>query len=129
MNFFQRFFYGRYGIDQLGKATLCAYLLFYLLSLVTNHSLFLLLSTLLAFLTLYRMLSRNIQKRHSENQWFLKKTAPLWRWYRTRKMIHSDKDHRYFKCPACGQRLRVPKGNGKIKITCRSCGNQFEANS
>lgn len=129
MNFIQRFFAGRYGIDQLGKVTLCAYLLCYLLGLLTNWSIFLALSTLLAVLTLYRMLSRNLQKRVKENQWFLKKTAPLWQWYRTRKMIRTDKDHCYFKCPSCGQRLRVPRGRGKLKVTCRSCGNQFEANS
>lgn len=129
MNFLQRFFAGRYGIDQLGKVLLFGYLLFYFISLLTNSALFLLLSFLLAVLTLYRMLSRNIQKRHRENQWFLQKTAPLWKWYRTRKMIHTDKDHCYFKCPTCGQRLRVPKGNGKIRVTCRSCGTNFEAKS
>lgn len=36
------------------------------------------------------------------------------------------KTHRYFECPSCKKRLRVPKGKGKIRITCPHCGEKFE---
>ena len=32
---------------------------------------------------------------------------------------------RFYRCPKCGQQLRVPRGRGKISITCPKCGNQF----
>ena len=49
--------------------------------------------------------------------------------FRLRRTIHRDKDHRYFKCPNCGQQLRVPRGKGKITVTCRNCGVSFEEKS
>jgi len=48
---------------------------------------------------------------------------------RLRRTIHRDKEHCYFKCPNCGQQLRVPRGKGKITVTCRSCGAVFEEKS
>ena len=38
----------------------------------------------------------------------------------------ADKDHKYFFCPKCGQSVRVPKGAGKIRVTCPKCGEKFE---
>lgn len=29
-------------------------------------------------------------------------------------------------CPTCGKYYKVPKGKGKIKVTCKSCNTQFE---
>lgn len=37
-----------------------------------------------------------------------------------------DREHKYFRCPNCGQMLRVPKGKGKISISCRNCGTTFQ---
>ena len=52
--------------------------------------------------------------------------GPAIRWFKLRRTIHRDKEHRYFKCPNCGQQLRVPRGKGKITINCRNCGVSFE---
>ena len=38
----------------------------------------------------------------------------------------ADKDHKYLKCPKCKQEIRVPKGAGKIRITCPKCQEKFE---
>ena len=48
--------------------------------------------------------------------------GPAINWFHLRRTMHRDKEHRYFRCPSCGQQLRVPKGKGKITVTCRSCG-------
>ncbi len=29
-------------------------------------------------------------------------------------------------CPGCGKHYKVPKGKGKVRITCKACGNQFD---
>ncbi len=52
--------------------------------------------------------------------------GPAINWFHLRRTMHRDKEHRYFRCPSCGQQLRVPKGKGKITVTCRSCGAVFQ---
>lgn len=132
MNFLRKFMYGRYagyGMDALNKFLLVLYLLLYLLSLLLRSSIPSILGFLVVVYLFFRLLSRNIPKRQGENAKFLSLTAPIRGWWHTRRMIHTDKEHRYLKCPNCGQHLRVPRGQGKIKVTCRACGTSFETNS
>ena len=128
-NAIQRFFYGRYGNDQLNKALVGAYFVLFLLSILTRIGLLELIGTAALVVAMFRMLSRNIYKRRDENARFLKKTAPLARWLRLQQTIRKDKEHRYFKCPSCSQYLRVPRGKGKITVTCRSCRASFQEKS
>ena len=37
-----------------------------------------------------------------------------------------DREHRYFDCPKCRQPVRVPRGKGKIMITCPKCKERFQ---
>lgn len=78
---------------------------------------------------LFRFFSRNRLQRQVENGRFLALFQAIVRWFRFRRSVHGDKDHRYFKCPNCHQPLRVPRGKGKIQVTCRACGAQFEEKS
>ena len=122
----QRFMYGRYGSDQLGVFLLCLYLLLYLIYALTGLLPFYWLSLICVALGLFRVLSRNHARRRQENARFMRLFGPALQWLRLRRTIHRDKDHRYFRCPNCGQQLRVPRGKGKITVTCRSCGASFE---
>jgi len=36
-----------------------------------------------------------------------------------------DRSHRYYSCPRCRQPVRVPRGKGKISITCPKCSEKF----
>ena len=126
MNFMQRLMYGRYGGDQLSVFLIALYLLLYLLSSLLHSSILSLLSTLVAAWCIYRMFSRRIDRRRAENAKFMTVAGPAIRWFKLRRTIHRDKEHRYFKCPNCGQYLRVPRGKGKITINCRNCGVSFE---
>lgn len=126
MGFLQRFFYGRYGGDNLGRALMAAYLVLYLVGFLARWSVLSWLSLLVAAWCIFRMLSRNISARRRENDKYLALTARPRNWLRRRRMVRNDKTHRYFKCPNCGQQLRVPKVRGTIKITCRACGTVFE---
>lgn len=129
MGFLRKFMSGRYGGDQLGNVTLALYLAVYLLYLLTGWRLLWLLAVALVVVTLFRILSRNIPKRQAENQRFLSLTAPLRRTWRAFRNRCTDRSHKYFKCPGCGRQLRVPRGAGKIRVTCRFCGTTFEENS
>ena len=128
-NALQRFLYGRYGNDQLNWFLIGLYLALYILSLLTGFGLFYWISVFLVFITLFRMLSRNLAQRRTENAKFMQKAGPVLQWFRLQRTIRKDKEHRYFKCPICGQHLRVPRGKGKITVTCRGCGASFQEKS
>ena len=128
-NAIQRFMYGRYGNDQFGHFLIGLGLVLILLEALTGFGLLTLLADVAVFYALFRMLSRNTYKRREENAKFLKKANPAIKWLRLQQTIRKDKDHRYFKCPNCAQFLRVPRGKGKITVTCRSCGASFQKKS
>lgn len=135
MSFFQkmgnalsRFMYGRNGVDQLGWASLVLVLLLDTVELIVrskSETARMILSTV-SFLVmvwiLFRMFSRNLPKRRKENAWFLTKIVnPV----KNRKARSQDKDHKYFTCPQCRTVCRVPRGKGKIIITCPKCGTSI----
>ncbi len=128
-NTIQRFMYGRYGNDPLNLFLVGLYLVLYLLYVFTRFQVLYLISLALVFFSLFRLLSRNLPRRREENMKFMKAAGPVIRWFRFRHVTRRDKEHRYFRCPSCGQQLRVPRGKGKITVTCRSCGAIFEEKS
>ena len=73
-----------------------------------------------------RMFSKDLSKRSAENQWYLKKEMKVrgW-WQRKKKAIAGRKEYKIYKCPKCGQKIRVPRHKGKIAIRCRKCGEEF----
>ena len=124
-----RFMAGRYGGDQLNLFLMALYLILYVLFLFTRLLAFELLATVLVFVSLFRSLSRNLERRRAENAKFLQAVRPVLRRWNTFRARAHDKEHRYFKCPNCGQRMRVPRGKGRITVHCRSCGAVFEEKS
>lgn len=46
-----------------------------------------------------------------------------------KKMWKGRKTTAYLKCPNCGQMLSVPKGKGKIRVTCPKCHAKMETRS
>ncbi|MEG2137621.1 MAG: hypothetical protein RRY64_03070 [Oscillospiraceae bacterium] len=129
MNFLRKIMAGRYGSDQLTLFLLAVYIVLYFIASLTGFAFLSMVGFVLVLFSIYRMFSRKLDKRRAENQAFLHFFSPVINWFHTWKCKRSDKDHCYFKCPNCGQQLRVPKGKGKITVTCRSCGVSFEAKS
>ena len=129
MNWLRRMMYGRYGGDQLSFFLIGLYVVVYVLSYLPHMGFLSWLGLLLLAWSLYRSLSRQIDRRRAENARFMALAGPVIRWFKMRRTIHRDRDHRYFRCPNCGQYLRVPRGKGKITVNCRSCGVTFEEKS
>ena len=128
-SYLARFMAGRYGGDQLNLFLIALYLVLYVIFLLTHLLIFELLGTVLLVVSLFRSLSRSLDRRRAENTRFLQIVRPVWRkWAAFRARAH-DKEHRYFKCPNCGQQMRVPRGKGRITVHCRSCGAAFEEKS
>lgn len=132
-NFLSRVMYGRYGTDQLNLFLLGVWVALYAVSLalslfhkVLPAQILNLVAYGIIIWSLFRMLSRNYDRRRRENEFFLEKVSPLTHTIRQYRAQRRDKDHRYFRCPSCGAVLRVPKMTGKVNITCRSCGTVFQ---
>lgn len=128
-NAIRRFMYGRYGNDQLNLFLLLLYLLLYLVFLFTGLEPLYWVGSIVLFIALFRLLSRSIERRRAENAKFMRAAGPFLSWLRLRRTIRRDKEHVYFKCPSCGQQLRVPRGKGQITVTCRACGASFQEKS
>jgi len=132
-----RFMYGRNGNDQLGMAMLLFYIFLILLqSIVTLFfpyeivaTIFSLLIFVLALVIFYRIFSRNLEKRRAENARFLNWWMPKQNALTAARNRRRDKDHCYFKCSDCGAYCRVPKGKGKIEITCPRCHSTITGKS
>ena len=135
MNFFQkignslaRFMYGRNGVDQLGFVTLWAAIILDVVNLfVRNQVAYSILSAVAMVLTIwmvFRMFSKNLSKRRAENAAYMNKVV-----YPLRQALSRsrDKEHKYFTCPNCRTVCRVPRGKGRIVITCPKCGAEFTA--
>ena len=113
----RRFMIGRYGTDKLNTIILMAGLILCLIGMFMPppvNLIFALLSYGLMIWSLVRSFSRNTYKRYRENQKFLAFLDRL-----------KDRQHRYFSCPKCRQSVRVPRGKGKIAITCPRCKEKF----
>lgn len=125
-----RFMYGRYGMDSLGKFTIIAGLIVMLIAGWKNSFILSLVAWFCIIYAYFRMFSRNIYKRSSENQWYLNKTYKLRCFFaRQKNMMAQRKTHHIYKCPTCLQKIRVPKGKGRIEIRCPKCNTTFIKNS
>ena len=124
-DFLRRLMYGRYGSDALNQFLMVIALVLLIPWFFTHWAIFSILILALIILIYCRMFSRNIYKRSSENQKFLAWFTPIQRKLAGRKMQMQDKAHRYYKCPSCGRTLRVPRGRGRIEITCPHCKRKF----
>ncbi len=124
-DFLRRLMYGRYGSDALNQFLMVIALVLLIPWFFTHWAIFSILILALIILIYCRMFSRNIYKRSAENQKFLAWFTPIQRKLAGRKMQMQDKAHRYYKCPSCDRTLRVPRGRGRIEITCPHCKRKF----
>ena len=123
---FRQFMIGRYGTDGLNQFLSMASIVLLLLSLLTRFSLFTWLGLALLILCYYRSLSRNISKRTEENYRYYTLKDRIDRRFRSLKDQWANrKIYHYYRCPKCRQKLRVPRGRGRIQISCPRCGTQF----
>ena len=114
----RRFMEGRYGNDRLNMSILTTGLVVCILSMLfpipAVKLALTMVSYVLMFWAIFRTLSRNTYKRYQENRKFLQVFDRM-----------KDREHRYFDCPKCRQMVRVPRGKGKISITCPRCREKF----
>ena len=127
MDWLRRFMIGRNGPDTLTNYLIGTGFILSILSAVLSVAALNIMSSVLLFIAVFRMFSKNVYARRQENMIFLrflyKIKTPFYK-YKRRKQQKAL--YKFYKCPSCKQELRVPKGKGKIKITCPKCKTSFE---
>ncbi len=146
----------RRGIDELSRTMLIAALVLSIIGMIVSKSVgwlrivLSLLSGALLVLIVIRMTSKNFNKRYQENMKYLTYETAVKDWFRRTFRAKGAsgayqaprakragknptwaelKQYKYLICPQCAQRLRVPRGKGRIRVTCTHCGNVFETRS
>ncbi len=149
---YRRFMVGRYGSDQFSRFLMLLALFMLVLNLLfgSKTPVFYFLVWAVIVYSYFRMFSKNIEKRYNENTRYMQLKEKVLGFFSGRKnsggyynsnasqnsqtydnrrpnnqTMRSDKEHRIFRCPGCDQRVRVPRGRGKIEITCPRCGQKF----
>jgi len=127
----RRFMQGRYGIvDQYSEflfiVAIPMYIIGNIISIRVVSALLMGVALFLVFYVDYRIMSRNCTKRYRENEQYLM-FAGIFRkrWQKFCSRIKDRRENRIYKCPSCKQRIRVPRGKGKIAITCPQCRTEF----
>ena len=130
MNWLRAFMAGRNGVDQLGIALVIVALAINFLAQLTRLTFLSFIAFAVLIITIIRALSKNLSKRREENRRFLiigdKIKGDFDGWKDRRSQ---SKHYKFFTCPGCKNKLRVPRGKGKIQITCPRCGQRFRGKS
>lgn len=128
---FSNFMMGRYGSDEYGRFLGILSCILLVVSLIVSTAsmagiILWAVALILIIYSYFRMFSKKVNKRFAENYKFLHiKNKILSPFKKKISRMKQGKTHKFFKCPACKTTVRVPKGKGKIKITCPKCGEKF----
>ena len=115
----QNFMMGRNGLDECAKYSYIAGIVIYVIYLFTGIGLLYYISTLLLLYGIFRVFSKNLAARQSENRKLLEEISFQ------KLRFEQRKEYRIFRCKGCGRKVRVPKGKGAISIHCPKCNNDF----
>ncbi len=126
-----RFMQGRYCTyrpsDELTKFLLVLFIIFTFTSYFAPTYL---LSLVLLVYLYFRLFSKNISKRYKENETYLKYRNKVVAFFKRRKYKFDQmRKYHIYKCPDCGQKIRIPRGKGKIMVRCPKCGKEFQKRS
>ena len=121
---------GRYGQDAFTRFLLGAMLACVVLNLLVGSRFLSIMAWTLLVYAYFRLFSRNHAARYAENQRYLNATAKLRYWFDQQKRLKEErKYHHIYVCPRCRQKIRIPKGKGKIMVRCPKCRHEFQKRS
>ena len=125
-----RFMQGRYGTDDFYKFLFWVALIGIVINWFFKSQLLSFAVTLILVYAMYRVLSKNHSARYAENQRYLQATAKIRYWFDQQKKLMEERNYPHiYTCPKCRQKIRIPKGKGKIMIRCPKCHHEFQKRS
>ena len=134
MSFFQklresanRLMAGRHGADEFSLILLIVGLTLSIFGSIFRIGVLSLLSTAFYIYSIFRIFSKDHQKRYAENQKYLQiwnsSTGSLRQFF---VRLRNIRKYKYFKCPECHSRLRLPRKVGEVTVTCGKCHHAFK---
>jgi len=111
-----------YGNDRLNTLIIIVSLALMILDIFLDLFILWLVWMLLYFWYLFRFFSTNYRARQRELVKYNSLISGI-------KRRWQDKEHKYLKCPKCSATLRVPRGKGKITVSCPRCGEKKNTKS
>lgn len=126
-NKFQKFMYGRYGVDELYKFLFGLYIITFIINIFLDSIILEVIGLILVLITFYRVFSKKIYQRNKENKYFLKIQKQLLKPIKNLKRNIQDRDHIYKKCPKCKTTLKLPLPyeRGIKRTKCPKCKKQI----
>lgn len=122
----ERFMIGRYGPDQFSRFLNGCVVVLLVLDLFVRWRILYTLALLLLFYSYFRIFSKNTSARFRENEWYLgHRFRFMERMNEWRSKVQQARKYHIYRCPGCGQKLRIPRGRGKIQIHCPKCQTDF----
>lgn len=122
----RRFMIGRYGVDPLAQFMMKAVLFILIVSIFLRNGILDVIAIGMIIWTYFRIFSKNHQKRYAENQAYLMQAGKVKSLFmKQKRLMQERKVYHIYTCPDCKQKIRVPKGKGKISITCPKCHKEF----
>lgn len=122
----QRFMAGRYGVDPYARFLNILIIVLLVVSMLTRIGMIYLLALVLLIYSYYRIFSRNHARRYAENMKYLQRTAKLRAFVQTQKRdAGMRRTHHIYRCPNCKQKIRIPRGKGRIAVRCPRCKTEF----
>lgn len=119
--------YGRNGADELGSAVINVAIVVIIINLFVGNRVLSLLSLALIGYGWFRLASKNITARARENEAAIKKAGPVVHFLANPFAAATEhKNYVHLACPSCGQKVRIPRGKGKVRITCPKCHTRFD---
>ena len=121
---------GRYGADELSRVMMFAAVAVMLINLFVRLEILNIVVVALIVIIYLRMFSKNIQKRYEENcKYYALKQKVLGFFGKQKNTAQDLKTNHIWKCPNCGQKIRIPRGRGKVIVTCPKCRHEFTKKS
>lgn len=118
--------YGAYGPDSMNRFLLVSAMAVMFVSIFTRWDFLYAIALVLLIYVYFRMFSKNYTKRYAENQAFIKHTSGIRTfWTSQKKLMVQRKDYHIYKCPGCAQKIRIPRGKGKVAVRCPKCNTEF----
>ena len=121
---------GRQGPDDLAIFSMNVAIVVVIVNLFARMSWLGWIALALVVYSMFRIQSKNLGARSRENEAFLKALGPALPWvHNPRAAMTELRTYKHARCSSCKQRVRVPRGKGKLRVTCPKCGTKFEVKS
>lgn len=121
---------GRQGPDDLAVFSVNLAIVLVLVNVFVRTSWLGWVALVLVAYSMFRIQSKNLGARARENAAFLKALGPARPWIQNPRAAWSElRAYRHVRCTSCKQRVRVPRGKGRLRVTCPRCKSKFEVRS